>query len=698
MLLALVGFMVAFQAQTPPFQPELWALTAPGALPGGVIAYRPSAFVVAGIESGGIQTPLVAASEIRNGRAMVIGHEAFWSHQANSKFFAESLAWLAKGRKRVGLIGIQANESLAVAGFKFTIVDSKTTKGQDVLVINQGALDGDLAGVQAIKKFVQSGGGLLMMGPAWGWQQLNPAKLLKVHHSGQQILAFMGLGWSESTIEGDHGMFKLEKPRKYSSAWNSLIDIYSKTKFSDRDVKQVASSLENAFSSIPDNEPYALDLKNTIETPAKDLTPQARDILKRLAAIKFDRDWRKCTPEQIKAYADSTDFPGSVDTSAKHEIAEVQFTPQKRRWISTGRYAAPGEVITAIISPDWVGKVGLRIGGHSDTLWHMDKWERFPSITNEQPFAKQELKLANPFGGLVYLVQYKDLGQGTLELRDTVAAPTYILGTTSDNDWASIRQSPGPWGEIVGRQTTVCVPAAVLKTLDNPRAVAEYWDEVVQLCEKFYAVPAGSHEERYQADRQISAGYMHSGYPIMTGPDVASKFVNLKILRGKDGNALWGFYHEMGHNFQKGAWTWDVWGETTNNLFSLYANETINGDLSGSHPAMKEAEVQKRWLEVSTNKGAKEYYGLDPWYGLTLLVLIKNEFGWEPFTKLFGEFEKENPQQLPHNEQEKRDQFCLRLSKLLKRNLSPYFKAWGVKLTENTEQQLGDLPTWFPRS
>ena len=55
--------------------------------------------------------------------------------------------------------------------------------------------------------------------------------------------------------------------------------------------------------------------------------------------------------------------------------------------------------------------------------------------------------------------------------------------------------------------------------------------------------------ERYVTDVQISAGYMHAGYPIMTHLDAAARFVDLRASGRRKGD--WGLFHEMGHNHQQ---------------------------------------------------------------------------------------------------------------------------------------------------
>lgn len=62
-----------------------------------------------------------------------------------------------------------------------------------------------------------------------------------------------------------------------------------------------------------------------------------------------------------------------------------------------------------------------------------------------------------------------------------------------------------------------------------------------------------SRRERVVNDMQPSAGYMHSGYPIVTHLDCCQKdhgeciFDIDKLM--KNGN--WGMFHEIGHNMQR---------------------------------------------------------------------------------------------------------------------------------------------------
>ncbi len=51
----------------------------------------------------------------------------------------------------------------------------------------------------------------------------------------------------------------------------------------------------------------------------------------------------------------------------------------------------------------------------------------------------------------------------------------------------------------------------------------------------------------------------------MTHLDAAPRMVDLATLLSK---GEWGLFHELGHNHQSAAWTFDGTGEVTVNLFS----------------------------------------------------------------------------------------------------------------------------------
>ncbi len=672
-----------------------------GGLCGGVIAFGENSQVLATSKQG---IPIIVGAIYGKGRVIAMSHEALLSTPGNESFMRDLLSWVNPPGKPIGLGGRAFVHSSFGNPVPVTIDKNFNTALSKcgTLVFSQAPLDGDLTRQEQVTKFVQEGGGLVIAGPAWGWMQLNPGKNFVKDHSGQRILSNFGLGFSEGTVDSENGDIKLASPRPENNVLTALAIFKGKEIVAGDAAKTIGYTLESALGSLPIEHPILKDIRNELSDNQLQIRPTKKSpILSsnyklRLAARYYDREWRNLPPEKVTAHPSSLDFPGSVRASKRQDFT-VSIGGRKREWWSTGAYAAPGEVIQVELPKSlWNLKVNLQIGGQTDNLWHLESWERFPSITNETKFSEGIARLANPFGGLVYILA-GDVPLSTIKLKHVVAAPVFVSGNTTDSQWNALQKSDAPWGEIIGKQSAISVPSSVLRTLKNPQEVATYWDEVVQQVELFYAVPKGSREERYQVDRQISAGYMHSGYPIMTWEDVAAKFVDIKILRGDNGDTNWGFYHEIGHNFQVDSWTLDEWGETTNNLYSLFGTEHFNRDLTGGHGAMQRGEREKRMAIVKANPGKEAYYAKDPWFGLTMLYAIREEFGWEPFQKLFAQYRTLNSIELPKNEVEKQDQLLVRLSKILGKDLGSYCQAWGFKNSAKAKQEASQYQIWWPK-
>lgn len=204
--------------------------------------------------------------------------------------------------------------------------------------------------------------------------------------------------------------------------------------------------------------------------------------------------------------------------------------------------------------------------------------------------------------------------------------------------------------------------------------------------------------ERYCPDRQISAGYMHSGYPIMTWMDVSPAFVDFHLLTtngdGKGGD--WGFFHEMGHNHQMGDWTFDGTGEVTNNIFALFLIEKMCHQTSEAHSALNPKTAREKMAKYFAGGARYEQWKADPFLALETFVLLQKAFGWEAFKTFFAEYHNLPRAERPRNDLEKRDQWMVRFSRIVHRNLGPYFTTWGIPTSQAARDSIQDLPTWTP--
>jgi len=69
---------------------------------------------------------------------------------------------------------------------------------------------------------------------------------------------------------------------------------------------------------------------------------------------------------------------------------------------------------------------------------------------------------------------------------------------------------------------------------------------------------------------------------------------------------------------------------------------------------------------------------------LALLIYIQlyEAFGATPFEKVFTEYRHLPDAERPKSGDEKRDEWLVRLSKTVRKNLGPFFQAWGVPTSQ----------------
>ena len=225
------------------------------------------------------------------------------------------------------------------------------------------------------------------------------------------------------------------------------------------------------------------------------------------------------------------------------------------------------------------GRFHVRVGAHKGDISVREEWTRMPVISRRFRVVSVTTLVANAFGGLIYIeVPHKaNLGKIAVSIEGAVAAPLFVLGETDPAAWRiEIRHAPAPWAEIAGRNMIVTTPSSEVRGLDDPAAVAETWDRVLDLNAELAAwpSPARLRRERFVVDRQIPRGYMLSGYPISAHLDQQANLVDVEHLR-TEGN--WGIFHEVGHNHQSTDWTFNGALEVVVNLFTMYAYEILCG-------------------------------------------------------------------------------------------------------------------------
>jgi hypothetical protein len=244
----------------------------------------------------------------------------------------------------------------------------------------------------------------------------------------------------------------------------------------------------------------------------------------------------------------------------------------------------------------------------------------------------------------------------------------------------------------VTSKVIISVPSDSIRALDDPEELLRLWDRVLDAAADLAAIPRDRRRpERYVPDEQISAGYMHSGYPIMTHLDAVPDMTQAaRLIKG-----CWGLFHELGHNHQEREWTFGGTGEVTCNLFSLYICETVCGlPMSTGHDAIKDPEET---IGKHLALGAKfDRWKIEPFVALMMYIQLREAFGWEAYKKVFVEYQALPAAERPKGDDASRDQWMVRFSRTVNRNLGPFFEAWGIPTSQAARDSIANLPAWMP--
>lgn len=681
MLWALIPLYVAAGSDLAATTNGVTKVASPG-IPGTVAILDNRGFPILAGKEEGQWRPVAAGSRLDKGRMVVFGHDAYLSEGAageadTGRLLKNVFVWAAgKASPKVGYFAGRGHEAtLAKLGLTGVAVTSDRLSVADVIMVDARA---PMAGMA---EYVKKGGGLVGASTGWGWLQLNPGKALSDGMPMNTVLHQAGLTISDGMAEEIRPAAESEEEALKAPA--ALAKIVAG---GDADSGLALAALR----AVPPSNPLWLEARSAAAKAGNVVPSESRKIKRTdgqarlaIAVRQFERPGGEGPADPAAA-----DFPGQPAANARRQEIRVVIPVDKEHWASTGAYAVAGEEIVVDVPDELVGKnVQVQVGAHSDELWHLTDWARHPNIVTRKLITSRETRLRSPFGGLVYITVPRNLGLPAqrVTLHQVVPAGRFILGETDPADWRKALDAGAPWAEFEGKSMILTVPASEARKVKDPVALVSLWEHILSLYRELDGRPLPKKAERMVADRQISAGYMHSGYPIMTWMD-DSVPLSLSVERlTKEGT--WGHWHEIGHNHQLPEWTFDGTGEVTNNIYTLYMMEKVAGRGIWS----RIGEARDRAKKYQESGAPFEKWKSDPFLALVMYAELIEAFGWDSCQRWFRDYET-GPK--PRNEQEKHDQFLTRYSKVVKRDLSPFFQKWGIPTSEAARASLKDLPAW----
>ncbi len=701
---------------------QVKTINKPG-LPGPIaLIGKNTATLVAARVRGDRHLPLIAVARYGKGSVLAFGHNGFlsahqFSHSDVGTLLLNYLNWSQhpKDQAIVTMQRFNTETFLDQHGLKTRKEDSHSwahdLKNCPTLIIGQGdVLSQEHATL--LRAWVAGGGRLITGGLVWGWRQLNPRKDYKSAHFLNQALAPMGLFLDGGTIQDVIPPEKCQPAVLRScSAFRGLsaLRAYAQDPLPQEiSFSQAGHAVTAAVRWLPEGQEKFLDevrlflgdrAQKVIPTSQKPLT--TKDVFPRLALTIDHLLNLTVKPREVQASPSALDFPGQPAPADKAMPKTIKINPKVPGWHSTGLYARAGQVLRVRMPKRMIGQqLRLRIGAHRDELWHLGKWKRHPEITRSWPITENTQEFASPHGGLVYIETPRNSQAKPFQVTIHGAVPAlhFILGETTLTSWKKSRATAtAPWAELSCDLVTLTVKRESAAQIEDPRELLQFWQGVIKLYADLGMRPLDKRPQRFVADRQISAGWLHSGYPIMMQLVHSDDIVNLEKLRDapKDTSHGWGFWHELGHNHQQAPWTFRGTTEVTCNLFSLYVDQQIRHVKPVAHSWPRGSRI-KIGPFIKKNRSFSRWQK-EPGLALWTYILIQEEFGWEPFKIAFAEYQKMPPSTLPKTDKEKRDQFMISMSLACKRDLAKYFDAWAIPISPAAKLKTKHLKTWMPK-
>jgi len=391
-------------------------------------------------------------------------------------------------------------------------------------------------------------------------------------------------------------------------------------------------------------------------------------------------------------------FPGEVPAAAPRLTVVVPFdrrftrafhigwSQMPRNWLATGLYAPAGETITVSLPDDArTDGVSLRIGPHTDVIERSmpgETLQRYARVSLSMPLHPGINRIRSQYGGLLILesAASSDLVL-PVKIAGGVEAPYFKLGTTSNADWAVARDAPAPWAVLEGQWALLVVPSSQVRTLADPQSVMRAYDAAQQAVMDLAGFDGSSPlhprlqgRQWYVEDIQISHGYAHADFPIMTVLDWK--------LASVDAGSNWGVIHESGHNYQQTCLWAERYGiESTVNLYPLYVSEVIR-----HQPALIDTKSYSKAI-AKLHDGIDFDRDTDRLDKLIFLAQLRYAFpeqGWDIFRQLnrrYRELSADQQASICASPQRQTDTLYEQLSDITGHDLTAHFRHWGVPVS-----------------
>ena len=696
-----------------------------GGWPSPVIPIGKWSFPI-GFAQGGYTSdiPVISASHVGRGKMIGYGHEGWVTGGGpeETAFSLRAVEWVCGKNAFVGLSygsGFEHfQDELESEGHTVRLSVSTDELSQLDCLLDEfwnGHSDEDN---QNITDFLLSGGGVIMGGHAWYWSYSNSD--LAHNYPGNKIAKVTGLfisnAWGYDAVDLTQKPHELSRP--YSAIQAIRGDRIEGNTLSEGDALIADSTLSICTGVISlDFDDFWKPLRETVNLSGWTVIQYGtlwqnvgynlgEDYVSDTLLRVEDTLTQNLPANELPSHPSHIEFPGEVPVNATR-ISRLVIIDGNQSGLpsnfgysgarsslrmSTGLYAAPGEVVYVSLNPSIVDQgVWILIGAHSDSLWSKSQLHRFPNIVRYWYVDNSTMEVGNAFGGPIYVVvdAGSTLGNFSVSISNAVEAPNYIHGETTLSEWIqNQRNAPAPWAEIGSDLFVMTVPSGEIRNLDNPDDLMDWWGQALAMEHSLYGFTPWPRVERAVFDAQISAGWMHSGYPFMAHDLSVPDVIDLSYISE---NGDWGMFHELGHNHQWMPSTLPGNTETSCNFASVYLMEDLVG--SEGHGATDPLQRDSRMRDYFDDGSNINNWSV--WVALDTHLIIKENWGWNVFTDALSVYYDLPIAEVPVGDVEEFNTWVIHISNSTGYNLAPYHEAWGFPLEQETYDALDNLPIWI---
>ncbi|XP_067325445.1 TRPM8 channel-associated factor homolog [Anolis sagrei] len=651
----------------------------------------------------------IGAAYYGRGRVVVASHERLLDTDSMQTFLLNAIQWLMAGKG--GNVGVGSDIQGLHSILLQAMIPCELTSLKEGLSVYCCSAYSDEE-MEKIHEFVSEGGGLLIGGQAWYWASTHPNSSVFAQFPGNKILNKFGIGIFGKSIYYSNEIFPARQVGDESLNYNFR--------------KMLSHFKEQVENNQPLHPPYSLWCKKLAKDSAAFLQiPAAKSSVFSSVHKHMMEMVQHCGIPNIDAnipinsnsdkavllylswdlYNAVPEFQSLVPSLNQHFTKYFPVETQtiwingtnngKEAWRSSGMYVPPAKTATLVFSSTVLdANLQVQIGCHSDDLSNADQLQRPPVMVRRFQVKSRRVEVSSLWGGLLYIIvpENSSMGSISVTIEGATMAPYFTHGETSIYAWQdTIRHYASPWAELETENIILTVPSDDARKIDDPESLLTTWAQMMNAITELAAIPpVFPRPERIVTDVQISAGWMHAGYPIMSNIGAMQSIVDVDTIQIE---GCWGPIHELGHNQQQSGWEFPPHTtEATCNLWSVYVNETVlNIPRNRAHPELQ-PNLRKQRIEDYLQKGA-QLKDFEVFTALEPYLQLQEAFGWDSYKHIFAEYQRMT--NLPSDNKSKMNLWAETFSQTVHKNLAPFFKAWGWPIEDEVSWKLANaFPPW----